>query len=87
MTQLENPRSRAAAGPWKVHRGGAGDRAVMFLDVATLDRNGLPDVVVAVREHGLIFHRRQPGTPRAWESGAYLCHGGRGFADRSAGSC
>lgn len=65
---LENPGPRAAAGPWQVHRIGAGDREVMFLDVVDLDRDGLLDVVVAVRAHGLIFHRRKPGKAVAWES-------------------
>lgn len=65
---LENPGPAAVTGPWKVHRIGAADREVMFLDLADLDRDGLLDVIVAVREHGLVFLRRKPGPGVAWEA-------------------
>jgi hypothetical protein len=56
---LENPApARPAAGTWAEHRIGGEDREVMFLDLADLDDDGLRDVIVATRGHGLLVFRR-----------------------------
>ena len=57
---LENPGPDAAlAAQWVEHRIGAVDEyEAMFLDIADLDGDGLEDVVVAVREGPLLFHKR-----------------------------
>jgi hypothetical protein len=39
----------------------------MFLSLVDLDRDGRLDVLVAVRERGLVSLRRAPGRPIAWE--------------------
>lgn len=65
---LENPGPKAAAEPWQVHRIGGHDHEVMFLDVVDLDQDGLRDVVVAVRDEGIIFYRRQPGKSISWRA-------------------
>jgi hypothetical protein len=65
---LENPGPARATQAWTVHRIGPTDHEVMFLDVVDLDRDGSRDVVVATRDNGLLFLRRKPGPPIAWET-------------------
>ena len=66
---LENPRPdgdpRAA---WREHRIGPGEQEVMFLDPVDLDRDGLLDVLVAVRANELFYYRRNRLSPASWES-------------------
>jgi hypothetical protein len=65
---LENPGPKGeVAGPWKVHRIGAGASEVMFLDLADLDGDGLLDVVVLTREREVFYHRRLAARPVRWE--------------------
>jgi hypothetical protein len=67
---LENPGPKAAASStWTEQRiGSVNEHEVMFLDAADLDGDGLEDVVAAVREGPLLFHRRMsPKSPR-WET-------------------
>jgi hypothetical protein len=40
----------------------------MFLDWADLDNDGLEDVLVAVREGPILFHRRVSNEPVLWET-------------------
>jgi hypothetical protein len=65
---LENPGPAAAAGAWKQHRIGGGQREVMFLDYADLDRDGLLDVLVATRDGGVLWHRRPSRDASQWET-------------------
>ena len=66
---LENPGpGPKQAAPWREHRIGSGGREIMFLDLADLDGDGLPDVLGAVRGGDIVFHRRKAGTPVAWET-------------------
>jgi hypothetical protein len=67
---LENPGPQAAlASRWVEHRiGTAGEHEVMFLDIADLDSDGLEDVVVAVRDGPLLFHKRVGLEPTQWQT-------------------
>ncbi len=67
---LENPGPEAAAsGPWVEHRiGEVNEHEVMFLDSADMDGDGLEDVVVAVREGPILFHRRVSARPDRWQT-------------------
>jgi hypothetical protein len=65
---LEDPGpGESQAKPWKEHRIGPAGDAVMFLDLADLDRDGLSDVVVPLSGRELLFHRRTSARPVAWE--------------------
>jgi hypothetical protein len=59
---LENPGPGKAAGPWAEHRVGASGREVMFADVADLDGDERPDILVAVKP-GEFHWFRNPGDP------------------------
>ncbi|MFP4055447.1 MAG: FG-GAP repeat domain-containing protein [Candidatus Brocadiia bacterium] len=66
---LENPGpGPRQASPWKQHRIGPGDREVMFLCLTDLDRDGLLDVVCAVRGRGVAYYRRTRRAPAAWDT-------------------
>jgi hypothetical protein len=68
---LENPGPEAAAASsaWVEHRiGSVGDHEVMFLDAADLDGDGLEDVIAAVREGPLLFHKRIGRKSPRWET-------------------
>jgi hypothetical protein len=67
---LENPGAAAAAQgrPWPEHAiGGVGSEA-MFLDLADLDRDGLEDVLVAVRPKEILWLRRADRAGKEWRS-------------------
>jgi hypothetical protein len=68
---LEHPGFRAiAAGVvWREHPIGGSDREVMFLTRGDLDREGMPEIVAAVRGGGLMVFRCS-GDPKddQWES-------------------
>jgi hypothetical protein len=63
---LENPGD--AAKPWPRHAIGGQGLEVMFLDVGDLDRDGLKDVVVAVKGDQLLYLRRLDNSGLRWES-------------------
>ncbi len=54
--------------PWPEHRIGTDDVEVMFLDLADLDRDGLLDVLVAVKGGDFRYYRRRSMRPDAWET-------------------
>ena len=62
---LENP-GPGDPRPWREHRIGKGDREIMFIVLAGLDRDGLDDVVGAVKGGGIVWHRRTAKSPPAW---------------------
>lgn len=65
---LENPGpGDAQKRYWPVHRIGATGREAMFLTVVDLDRDGLDDVVTAVRDKEILFHRRLSRDGLRWE--------------------
>lgn len=65
---LENPGpGEAQKRYWPEHRIGGQGREVMFLTVADLDGDGLDDVLAAVREKEILFHRRTSRDGRRWE--------------------
>ncbi|MBE3100010.1 MAG: VCBS repeat-containing protein [Planctomycetes bacterium] len=63
---------KAADGPWVNHFIGGQNREAMFLTLADLDRDGLPDVINAVKQRAgsgpLDFHRRKAARENAWET-------------------
>lgn len=66
---LENPgRGAERTQPWAEHTIGGEGTEAMFLEVVDLDRDGLQDVVLAVRPKELRWLRRLDRTGRAWES-------------------
>jgi hypothetical protein len=66
---LENPGTAAAGSQWKEHRIGPVDaHEVMFLDIADLDGDGLEDVLAAVREGPLLFHKRIGSHAAQWQT-------------------
>jgi len=65
---LENPGpARAASEAWKEHPIGGLGREVMFVTLADLDRDGLQDVIAAVRPREILFLRRLGRDGDAWE--------------------
>lgn len=79
---LENPGAEVAAqgGRWNEHKIGSQGKEVMFLKIADLDRDGLQDVLVTVRNGHLEWFRRKQGEGAAegvsWEAhGFTLPHG------------
>jgi hypothetical protein len=67
---LENPgKAGDLALPWREHRIGAkNDYEAMHHTIADLDRDGLEDVIVAVKGGPLRYHRRVKANPVAWET-------------------
>ncbi len=67
---LEHPgESRAQLDPWTEHRiGPVDDHEAMHNIVADLDGDGLDDVLVAVKDGPLRFHRRISQRPPTWET-------------------
>ncbi|MFW6162999.1 MAG: FG-GAP repeat domain-containing protein [Planctomycetota bacterium] len=66
---LENPGpGPKQTKPWPEHRIGEGKREIMFLDYADLDRDGLTDVLGAVKGGDIVWHRRTSKAPVAWET-------------------
>lgn len=53
--------------PWREHRIGGAGLEVMFLTLSDLDRDGLEDVLVAVKPRVILFCRRAHRDGRAWE--------------------
>jgi hypothetical protein len=65
---LENPGPGPAQRQrWPEHRIGATGEEVMFLTEADLDRDGLTDVVAAVKPRRIFFHRRLGRDGLQWE--------------------
>jgi hypothetical protein len=65
---LENPGPGGLqAKPWREHAIGAAGREAMFLQLADLDRDGLEDVLVAVRTKELFWLRRLDRTGKDWQ--------------------
>jgi hypothetical protein len=65
---LENPGPGAAqTQAWREHAIGGAGREVMFLELADLDKDGLEDVLVAVKPQEILWLRRLDGTGRRWE--------------------
>ncbi|MBM3833452.1 MAG: VCBS repeat-containing protein [Verrucomicrobia bacterium] len=54
--------------PWNIHRIGGFRQEVMFLTEADLNRDGLRDIIVAVRPREIIYLRRLDRRGRAWET-------------------
>lgn len=69
---LENPGpGDDATRPWREHRiGPVGEHEAMHCTVADLDGDGREDVIVAVKDGPIQFHRRLSGRPVAWETHA-----------------
>ena len=67
---LENPGPREAVpGPWSEHRiGPVNDYEAMHNTIADLDADGLDDVLVAVKNGSIRFHRRSQHKPALWET-------------------
>jgi hypothetical protein len=66
---LENPGEGAdQQRPWEEHRIAGEDDEVMFLTLADLDRDGLRDIVVAVRGGPLLYLRRTAASPPRWSA-------------------
>ena len=67
---LENPGPDAAAlGEWAEHRiGPMGEHEAMYNTVADLDGDGLDDVLVAVKDGPVRYHRRTQLEPALWET-------------------
>jgi hypothetical protein len=67
---LENPGPGAAlTRPWREHRiGPVDEHEAMHFTLADLDRDGLDDVIVAVKGGPLRFHRRVRKSPVEWET-------------------
>jgi hypothetical protein len=57
-------------GAWREHRIGASSREVMFLTTADLDRDGLTDVLSAVKPREILFHRRLDASGLRWKESA-----------------
>ena len=65
---LEHPNNRLVKNkPWKEHRIGTEGKEIMFITVTDLDRDGLTDILTAVKKIGLIYYRRTNKEPAAWE--------------------
>ncbi len=65
---LENPGlGPAQVKPWCEHAIGGAGREVMFLELADLDRDGLEDVLIAVKPREILWMRRLGRSGRAWE--------------------
>ncbi len=65
---LENPGPDVAAStPWNEHRIGPGDKEVMFLDLVDLDRDGLIDVLTAIRGYELMYLHHMGSNPPGWQ--------------------
>ena len=65
---LENPGTGDAQKRyWPTHRIGATGLEAMFLTVADVDRDGLDDLVTAVREKAIVFNRRLSRDGLRWE--------------------
>ncbi len=66
---LEHPGyGGAVRGPWNEHPIGAQSLEAMFVSTADLDRDGLTDVLSAVRPNRLFFHRRLSPDGKRWQS-------------------
>jgi hypothetical protein len=66
---LENPGAGdEQTKPWPVHRIGAEGREVMFVCQADLDRDGLQDVLAAVKSTEVLYLRRKAADGKSWES-------------------
>ena len=67
---LENPGADspdALVKPWKNHNVGAVGREVMFLTTGDVDRDGLEDVVAAVKPYDVMWFKRLDKTGDRWE--------------------
>jgi hypothetical protein len=65
---LENPGPGAAqTKPWREHAIGGVGRETMFLQLADLDRDGLEDVLVAVRPKEILWLRRLDRSGKSWQ--------------------
>ena len=78
---LENPgQSAAGTEPWREHAiGGAGTEA-MFLELGDLDRDGLEDVLLAVRPRTILWLRRTDHSGQSWQPNAIPLPGSAGKA-------
>ena len=67
---LENPGSpEAILGPWSEHRiGPVNDHEAMHNTIADLDADGLDDVLVAVKNGPIRFHRKSQSKSAPWET-------------------
>jgi hypothetical protein len=77
---LEHPGMDAVNGPWKEHSIGAQTKEAMFLTQGDLDRDGLLDVIVAVRPSELLLFRRLDKTGKNWNTRNILLPKGVGAA-------
>jgi hypothetical protein len=64
---LENPGTERVKSPWSVHRIGGSDREMMFLDIADLNADGLPDIIAATHSNELLYYQQQDTNPISWE--------------------
>lgn len=64
---LENARTPQGVS-WNVHPIGAVGQEVMFVVLTDLDRDGLLDVLAAIRGGDFVYMRRKSRSPIAWES-------------------
>ncbi|MBI1899609.1 MAG: VCBS repeat-containing protein [Planctomycetia bacterium] len=66
---LENPgRDDAQAAPWPVHKIGAAGEEVMFLDMADLDADGRPEIIVPTFSRKLFHLSPAADVKSPWES-------------------
>lgn len=64
---FENPGVAHALEKWPIHRIGAENKEVMFLDVADLDGDGYQDVVVAVKPNEIYWFKHMDGQGDVWQ--------------------
>jgi len=67
---LENPgAAQASSGVWKEHRIGAvNEYEALHNTIVDLDKDGLEDVIVAVKGGSIRYHRRVSQSPLKWET-------------------
>lgn len=64
---LENPGTEGVKSPWSLHRIGGSDREMMFLDIADLNADGLPDIIAATHSNELLYYQQVDTNPISWE--------------------
>jgi hypothetical protein len=64
---LENPGTKLATKTWQVHRIGGSEQEMMFLDIADLNADGLPDIIAATHSHELLYYKQVDTNPISWQ--------------------